>query len=504
VNWHAFWAIFRREVKRGRHGIFILAAIGLLALGSTFVLTGDIRFMVTGLVVIPAMFAFLGPLGDLRTDKTLGYIEFDRVLPISHRAMAIARLLGATVRTAPLILLVLPLIVAFYREGSIGTLAFLGLATFAPLGSWVMVSAFMWVLMALNIRWNLRKLWWVPMTIGFAPSFIPAVLPEPWKRAIKAAFIAYFEQHGDAMAAFAQSPTGLLAIATILLAIPLIALFATVSLFASGIERYTFDASAAVPMQAKPPKRELGAIGRGPTLAVTRYCIRLATEQSWKRLLMLGFFVIILLFGTMQLKGYAQFYVRALAAMIPGGIAIQLGTASARGELEGIQQLPHRPVTIGAGYLLAVLLLATPGASVWVLARAVTGMPPTFTNVLSLWSWMVAWSWIASVSTVWLNKRRMLAIAAPPLMLAAAWAVHAGIPQFVDDAKAAWAAYGVFRLHAGAAYPITIAFVMMAGGLPLFARGLEESQFGAAAKRGWFGRWAVRVRSRREILSSRR
>ncbi|MES1259655.1 MAG: hypothetical protein ABUL71_03600 [Gemmatimonadota bacterium] len=501
MNWRAFWAIFRREVKRGRNGLLILSAIGMLALASTFVLKGDLRFVVAGPVSFLAIFAFFGPLGDLRTDKTLGYIEFDRVLPISHRAMAIARLLGATVRTVPITLLILPLIVAFYREGSFGTVAFIALAVFGPLGVWVLESAFMWLLMAVNIRWNLRKLWWVPMTIGFAPSFIPAVLPEPWKRAIKEAVTDYFTRHGDAIVAFAQSPTGLFTFAFILISIPLVMLFATVSLFASGIERYTYDASAAVPMQAKPPKRELGAIGRGPTLAVTRYCIRLATEQSWRRLLLLGVFVLVLIFGTTELKGYAQFYVRALAAMIPGGIAIQLGTASARGELEGLQQLPHRPITIGAGYLLAVVVLATPGAAVWVLARAVTGMPPTVTNVLSLWSWMVAWSWIASVSTVWLNTRRTMAIAAPPLIVLATLATYAGLERFVADGKAAWAAYGAFRVSAGVAFPITVAFLMMAGGLPLFARGLAEYQFGVG-KRGWFGRWAERVRNRRGRLSS--
>src|ERR1019366_30615 len=186
---------------------------------------------------------------------------------------------------------------------------------------------------------------------------------------------------------------------------------------------------------------------------------------------------------------YAQFYVRALAAMIPGGIALQLSVARTRGHLEGIQQLPHPALTIGIGYLLGIAMLATPGAAVWVLARAVTGMPPTVSNALSLWAWMVGWSWLASVSVVWLTSRRTLMIVSLPVLALATWAMYAGLPQFLDGLKAAAVVFGQFRTDVGVAFPLVLASAMMIGGLPLFARGLAESEFAGAKAAGWFSRW---------------
>lgn len=491
MNWRAFWALFRREVARGRRTMLIFTTLAVILIVLAVVLSKEGAIMSATMGVVVGMFAAFAPLSDLRQDKTLGHLEFDRVLPISHRAIATARLFGAAVRTSPLILYAFPFIVALDKGHAFGALQ-LAVAIGAPFLPWLVLTSFTWAMMAVNIRWNLRRLWWLPMTVFLGPNLVISMLPPAAKEALKAAF----ERAGDPMLEFLSTPVGIGVLIAVMLAIPVVLFWSAISLFASGLERYTYDASAAVPMSAAPPKRELAAIGRGPALAVARYCIRLATEQSRKRFILLAVFVALLVFGSGEMKRYAQFYVRALAAMIPGGIALQLSVARTRGHLEGIQQLPHPALTIGIGYLLGIAMLATPGAAVWVLARAVTGMPPTVSNALSLWAWMVGWSWLASVSVVWLTSRRTLMIVSLPVLALATWAMYAGLPQFLDGLKAAAVVFGQFRTDVGVAFPLVLASAMMIGGLPLFARGLAEYEFAGAKAAGWFSRWQDRARSR--------
>lgn len=467
--------------------LFTMIALALIVLA--FVLSSDASFGTSIVGVLVGIMLVFAPLGDLRSDKTLGHLEFDRVLPIDHRAIATARLFGAAVRTSPLILYSLPFIITLDRGHAFGAVQLVA-AIGIPVVVWLLMTGFTWAMMAVNIRWNLRRLWWLPMTIFIGPQIANSMLPPAAKEAIKAAF----KRVGEPILDFLSTPAGIAVLFVVLLAIPVVLFWLAISLFASGLERYTYDASAAIPMSAAPPKRELAAIGRGPTLAVARYCIRLATEQSRRRLILLAVFVAVLLFGTHEMKDYARLYVRALAAMIPGGIALQLSVARTRGHLEGIQQLPHPPITIGAGYLLGIVVLATPGAAVWVLARVVTGMPATVSNSLSLWAWLVGWSWLASVSVVWLTSRRTLMIASGPVLALVTWAVYAGLPRFLDAVRAAATAFGTFRSHAGVAFPLALACAMMIGGLPLFARGLNEYEFSGARKDGRWSRWQKRSR----------
>lgn len=479
MNWRAFGAIFRREIARGRQTMLLFTLIAVVLIGLAFVLSRDASLGTSVVGVLVAMLVAMAPLSDLRQDKTLGYLEFDRVLPISHRGIATARLLGAAMRTSPLILFTLPFIVALDRGHSLRGLE-IAVAIGVPLLPWILFTSFTWGLMAVNIRWTLRRLWWVPMTIFIGPNILISTLPQ----ATKTAIADWFRRVGAPLADFVGTPAGLAVLFAAVLAIPLVAFGATISLFASGLERYTFDASGAVAQLGAPPKRELAAIGRGPALAVARYCIRLATEQSRRRMILLAVFVAVLLFGTAEMKGYVRFYVRALAAMIPGGIALHLSVGRTRGDLEGIQQLPHSAITIGAGYLLGITVLATPGAAVWVLARAVTGMPPTMSNALSLWAWMVGWSWFASVSVLWLTTRRTVMLAAVPLLVLFTWIVYVGPANFFSSAQAAAAAFQSFRAEAGMALPLALAAAMMIGGLPLFARGLTEYEFAGAKNAG--------------------
>ena len=492
MKWRAFRALFHREVARGRRSMLGFAVMALAAIVLAFVLSDAASVGPAIVSVLAGMILVFTPLGDLRSDKTLGHLEFDRVLPIDHRAIATARLFGAAVRTSPLLLLSLPIIITVDRGHAFSAVRLVG-AVAIPLVVWMLFTAVMWVMMAVNIRWNLRRLWWLPMTIVIGPQIVLSMLPP----AVKEAIGTTFTRVGEPIAGFLSAPIGVALMIVIVLAIPLVLFWLAVSVFAAGLERYTYDASAAVPMSAAPPKRELASIGRGPMLAVARYCIRLATEQSRRRLILLAVFVAALLFGTHEMKEYARLYVRILAAMIPGGIALQLSVARTRGHLEGIQQLPHPAITIGAGYLLGIAVLATPGAAVWVLARAVTGTPATSSYALSLWAWMVGWSWLASVSVVWLTSRRTLMIATIPVLAVVTWAGYAGLPQFLDGVQALATAFAEFRANAGVAVPLVLAGAMMIGGLPLFARGLNEFEFAAAKKLNWFSRWQERARGRR-------
>ena len=494
MNWRAFNALVRREVFRGRRGMLVVTLVALVTIVLALVLSQEGSFMAATLSAMAGMIMVFSPLGDLRQDKTLGHLEFDRVLPISHRAIATARLFGAAVRTMPLILLSLPFIIAVdrgrgYAVSTLSVLAAVGI----PVVVWLLVTAFIWALMAVNIRWNLRRLWWLPMTIFIGPNIVISALPPATKSAIGGAI----KRSGKPIVHFLSTPMGLAVLLATLIAIPVVLFWVAISLFASGLERYSYDASGATAVLGAPPKRELAAIGRGPALAVARYCIRLATEQSRRRFILLAVFVAVLLFGSAEMKGYARFYVRALAAMIPGGIALHLSVARTRGHLEGIQQLPHPAITIGVGYLLGIAVLATPGAAVWVLARAVTGTPATVTNSISLWAWMVGWSWLASVSVVWLTSRRMLMIASVPVFALVTWGAYGGLPNLVNSGRAMLAAFGEFRGQVGVAFPLTAAAAMMIGGLPLFARGLDEYEFAGPRTENWFTRWQDRVRRRR-------
>jgi hypothetical protein len=485
LNSRAFGALVRREVFRGRQRLLVCllaAAVGIVA---TVVLRGPIAILPAMLSLGAGFFAMFGPLGDLRSDKAAGYLEFDRVLPISHRTIATARFLGAAVRTTPIVLFAIPIVLATATGNQIGVWRVL-LAIAVGAGSWVILTALIWTMMAINIRWNLRYLWWVPMTIGFAPQLLISVLPPEAKNAIR----AVASRVGDVLVAVATSPLGGPTLLLLLLALPFVMFFGAVSLFASGLEHYTYSGSTVL-IKGPPPRRELGAIGRGPMLAVARYCLRLATEQSRKRLILLGVFVVALLFGSPVIKDYARLYVRALAAMIPGAIMIQLGAARARGDLEGLQQLPHPAMTTAAGHLIAVAVLAVPGTVVWALARYLGGEHLTAVGAVSLLSYVMLVSWLAAVGTLWLTKWRLLGIASIAFALLAGWAWYlstgnllTALPAIVTNLKA-------LRTETGVVLPIALAVTAIFAGLPLFARGLDEYQVTAATTRN-AERWAAR------------
>lgn len=487
MNSRAFGALFRREVFRGRQRLLACLVAAVVGIVATIVVPGAVAILPAMLSLGAGFFAIFGPIGDLRNDKVTGNLEFDRVLPVSHRAIAAARFAGSAVRTTPIVLFAIPIVLATAPHDHIGIFRIL-LAVAIGIASWVIFTALIWALMAINIRWNLRNLWWVPMTIGFAPQLLISVLPPETKRVIRSAA----GKAGDALVALATSPLGGPTILVLLVVTPFAMFFAAVSLYASGLERYTHTEST-VQLTGSPPKLELGAIGRGPMLAVAGYCLRLATEQSRRRLILLGVFVVALLFGSQVMQDYSRLYVRALAAMIPGAIMIQLGAARARGDLEGLQQLPHPAITTAAGHLIAVAVLAVPGAAVWSLARYIGGEQLTAGSAVSLLSYVILGSWLAAVGALWLTKWRLLAIVSIGFALLAAWAwylstgnLFAALPTMAADLRS-------LRAEAGIALPIALSITAMVVGLPLFARGLEEYQVTAVTRRN-AERWAARRR----------
>lgn len=487
----AFSALVRREVFRGRVRLLGCLAGAAAAIVATVVLNGELALVPATISLFVGFVAMFGPLGDLRTDKALGHLEFDRVLPVSHRAIASARFLGAAIRTTPVALFAAPIVLATSPDGTIDLIR-VGLAVAVGFTAWVMATAFIWLLMAVNIRWNLRNLWWVPMTIGFAPQIFLSVVPPHVKHSLARSMHSF----AGTVIAVASSGVGEAVLLLVLVATPLVLFVAAVSLFASGLERYTYS-EATVELNRPPPTRELGAIGRGPMLAVARYCIRLATEQSRKRLILLAVFLVALLVGPPTIQQYARFYVRALAAMIPGAIMIQLGAARARGDLEGLQQLPHPAVTTAAGHLLAVAALAVPGAAVWTIGRVVAGESMTVATTVSLFCYVATFSWLAAVGSLWLNKWRVLWLGSGAAALVTAWiwlagggSLHAALPIVAAQVKTVRAAIGV-------TFPILLSIAAMIVGLPLFARGLEEYQATAATRRT-AERWAAAQRRRRQ------
>ncbi|HEY3935678.1 MAG TPA: hypothetical protein VGL65_13785 [Gemmatimonadales bacterium] len=447
-----------------------LTAVAVIGIALSAMLRADLALVAGIISILACGFVVFPPVSDLRADKALGFLEFDRVLPISLEAIGAARLLGAAIRTSPAVLFAVALIIGLNHGNFTGPVTVFG-AIGIPLAAWLLITAAAWGMMAVNIRWNFSRIWWLPITLVFGPRALLSVMP-PW---MHLAVTAWLHRAVDAIAAFAGTPAGVTSIVALVIATPAAFFVGASALFATGLDRYCYDASAAVPVDAPAPKRELGAIGRGPMLAIARYSVRLATEQSRRRFILLIIFVAVLVLGSPVLKDYARFYVRALAALIPGGIALQLATARARGHLEGIQQLPHSAFVIGAGHLLAIVGLAVPGVAVWVLARAVTGIAPTTGNVVTLFGWLVIASWLASVAAIWLNSRRMLVIVAIPVAGLFVWTGRVG-SEAVAETLRSWITNAA-AARGGALLSLLLMALLIVGGLLLFVRALDRYEY---------------------------
>ncbi len=421
---------------------------------------------------ISSLLAILGPSGDLGSDKLLGHLELDRVLPVSARLTAAGRLAGATIRLLPIGIAALAVAVVIVREtdaGSLGVLLFVAL----PVGALVLASMVSWTLLALNARWQFRNLWWLPITIVIGPQIASSMLPP----AVKAAIAQSLASLGRALAAFAITPSGGLAALLAVTLLPLAVFGCATVLFASGLERYRYDANALGAVLGKAPKRELGAVGRGPLLAVARLRIRLSLEQQRRQGIFLLLLLVILLVGSDGLQEFARIYVRVLAVMLPAGIALQLTAARGMGHLEGMQQLPHPPRTVALGHLAAIAVMAVPGATVILLARLVAGRSPGLVEGVMVWGWFVTGAWIAAVLAVWLKPRYLAMMAGALAFALLAWYAIAGGAGMAQQLRALVQGFRSLRASAGVALPMGAAMLVAAVGIPLFARGVEGYQF---------------------------
>ena len=68
MNWRAFWALFRREVKRGWKSATLLGAIGLTATVSVMVVSRGTALIIGIFPITLAAVVIFWPLGDLRTE----------------------------------------------------------------------------------------------------------------------------------------------------------------------------------------------------------------------------------------------------------------------------------------------------------------------------------------------------------------------------------------------------------------------------------------------------
>jgi hypothetical protein len=383
VSRRAFVAVVRLELWRGRSAMLWIGGLAAAAIVATLALppTGA---LVVGMLALPVvMVAGLGPLGSLATDKMHGHLEFDRTLPIRLRTIAAGRLLGAAVRTAPMLIALIAVGIGIAREAEAPALVAAPVIVIAAGALQLLWWCFLWLMLGLNARFSLRRLWWLPMTIWLLPSLLPESAKSMIETTVEAA--------AAEVMTWMDAPwrVGLLLLAG--LALPVVTAFVGgVALFAQGLARFRPDPAAFGVRLGAAPKRELAALGRGPLLAVARLRLRLAFEQFRRELVIAAVLVAVVVADIGELANFARGYLPILAALVPGGIALQLLTARGTGALEGLQHLPHPRRLVALGHLLAVMVLAVPGAALMALSRAANGNAVTATMVGMSWLWFLA------------------------------------------------------------------------------------------------------------------
>lgn len=461
----AFDALVRREIRRGKSMIIAVTVIAVVASVLTLVVGPDASGAIASIAAVAALVTPAGPMANLRTDRAKGYLEFDRALPVSHHVAARARLLGAAVRVAPALLLAVPVYVAVARAGD-GTELVVIPSAIAIVAVLVIVT---WLQMGINARWSLRRLWWLPATIVLGPRAVVGVLPASVRTAISAA-LAQALHH---LAAALRTPAGVVMAVLLALLIPVLAFVGSARLFASGLEHYQFDAATTPYLAIKPPRRELAAAGRGPTLAVTRQAIRLATERPIRRLLGVAAFVVLIVLGNGEVRHMAQYYARTLALIFPASVALQLTSARSFGHLEGLQQLPHPARRIALGYLVALAVLSLPSTAIYAAVLLAAGQRVTWGGLVGLAFWFTTTFWIGSVAAVWLTWRRTV-LALVCVAIAIGVAVSSGTVAHLARGAAAQISLKGAHVSVGigvAALSFGLAVLI---GMPLFAHGVRE------------------------------
>jgi hypothetical protein len=305
------------------------------------------------------------------------------------------------------------------------------------------------------------------------PQLLPSLLPPQQEAALELAF----RSAGRGLAEFAATPLGVIIALLLITALPVAVFAGATGLFASGLERYRFDANALAVQLGKAPARELGAIGKGPLLAVVRLRIRLSLEQQRRQAILLAILLVVMMVGPEELREFARVYVRVLAVLLPAGIALQLTQARNTGYLEGMQQLPHPAITLALGHLVAVAVMAVPGAIVLLLGRAAAGRIPGPVEGMMVWGWFVAGAWVAAVLAVWLKAKYLGILAALVAAMLIGGYVLVGLQGVGVGFARMFDAFQQLKQWAGIALPIGAALLVSALGIPLFAHGLRTYQY---------------------------
>lgn len=471
----AVTSVLRLELLRGRKALIWGSAVGCAAILTALFLPRVAALPVSVIAAILAMVSAMAPLGSLTSDKLLGHLEFDRCLPISLRAIATGRLLGAALRTTPVLLaaIAIGLAIAGPKPDAVALLMILS----ATVALQVLIWWIVWVMLGVNARFSLRRLWWVPMTIWLLPSLVPEPILDAAGEWIGAAGMNVLNALDSPLKVIVAILGGLLLPSVLILT-------GSVLLFASGLRHYRPDPTAlGLPMGAA-PKRELAALGRGVVVAVARLRLRLSLEQFKRELAIAVVLLVVIVADIGSLGGFARGYLPLLAALMPGGIALQLMTGRASGALEGLQHLPQPRSQIAIGHLVAIGVMAVPGAILIAAGNWAEGGVPSVSALLSRWLWYVALGWALAVMAVWVTPRRMVAAAGIGTAgFAFLWLAN-GRDLYLGRVGAAIDAWPTWRAALGLRLPASVVLLVAVPGVVLFAWGLKGYRQGQTATGG--------------------
>lgn len=469
MNRRAFAAVVRLEVLRGRRLLLWGSGAAVLALVGALLLPRGVGLFMGVLGLPLVMIIGMAPLGTLASDKLLGHLEFDRTLPVALRTIAAGRLIGAALRALPATLGVMALGVAIANRSTAPGV--MGLVLVVAVAVQLLLWWFLWIMLALNARYALRRLWWLPMSLWLLPTLLP--------ESVQAAIGARVEAVGALLLARMDAPGWLLGAMAAVLVVPTVMIFGGATLcFAGGLARFRPDPGALGVSLGAAPSRELAAIGRGPLLAIARLRLRLAFEQFRREAIIVLVLLAVVVADIGRLAELAALYLPILAALMPGAVALQLMTGRANGALEGMQHLPHSRRVVARGHVLAVMVMAIPGVLVIALAALAQGGGLDGPHLVSRWLWYFTFGWLGAVLAVWATPRRLFAVAAALGGVAAIWwAITAGVP-LTDRLLDVGASARRLQAATGLLLPLAASVVAMVVGTGLFAWGLRSYQGG--------------------------
>ncbi|MEP6590023.1 MAG: hypothetical protein ABJC19_02465 [Gemmatimonadota bacterium] len=472
MNWRGYRACVRREVRRGRRGMMVYTLLALMMLVLALVVGEEVAPVLGALSLPIAIFVLFGPSADLARDKIHGHFEFNRTLPIPPRMIAAGWLSGTAIRLLPVALIVFMSLLAFRGSGEFDTRGDRAALLLFPVLAYGTACGVVWGLLAVSARWTVRRLWWLPLSLWLLPQLVATVLPATMQASLE----EWLARLGHTLVDWLGQPDGRLALGLLLLGALAMIFLASTLLFASGVVRHQYDSTGLGVILGEAPKRELEAIGAGVVLAVARLRLRLATEQFRRELIILVLLFAVAAAGPGETREWARRYIPILAALLPASVAFQLLAARTTGQLEGLQQLPQSRAAIALGHLVAIGVMAVPGALIILVTHALEGRAPTFAGAVELWGWFVVMAWAAASVGLWFRPRYLpYLIAGIIALVAGAVAVLGGTGVLLRLAGAP-GSLAAWRESLGLMLPIMTLLLVGAAGVPLFAYALSRYQ----------------------------